>query len=632
MLCATLFVSPVPLLVSYASEDAGPTIVVALMYIVQLPILASVSRYRFQGKRKRLWRNPNSASISSGIGANRLPVVLQLWLATKWRYRLAALLFGLDGLLFTYSLILIEPAVATIIFEFWPVIFVVVLLLSSQSKDNINPQLGNNTETIILMILGSLAIFLVIISEQDTIEIANFYDFGIGLAFLSSLATALIVVVRMSGSKPQNLRDQELISWAKQSINNQALISVALYIIPKFGIGLCLLLFSILRGSLSSGGIFSALLAGLAGIVLAVGIILFDTALHLSNSVDESHNRSGAITSLSYGVPVLALGWLGLFSRLQVARVDLLIVGALGVIVVNMIMHLDPEGAKERTLGATGGHGYRAIVLSLWICGVIVTFREDWMPAVWVQSSVVEYWGIVGVCATVFVLIMSFRQSRLSERRMRMDEMTLRLHAKVAELGQLGCLESAGVIAKHLRELDIEPRPARISQIYLKIHKLIRPQLLDAQHTDENRYGKLSTLMADINVFTNLRQQGRNFAELAVMTLFAGLTVLLALFVRPVGNTVPFAGFVNDFVNMVLAAAFVFLVFDLRDKRREADAPLLQEADLIESIDSTDVFHNWHLALRGRADPTLDRRISSLLGLCVIAIFMIVLYSKWLIM
>jgi len=260
------------------------------------------------------------------------------------------------------------------------------------------------------------------------------------------------------------------------------------------------------------------------------------------------------------------------------------------------------------------------------------------MPEVWVQSSVVEYWGIVGVCATVFVLIMSFRQSRLNERRTLMDEMTLRLHAKVSELAAAGSLRDGGEIALRLRELDTETRPARISKIYLEMRSLIRPQLMEARRAGKElaeRASSLGMLMADINVLTNLRQQGRNFAELAVMTLFASLTVLLALFVRPEGNAVPFSGFVNDVVTMVLAAAFAFLVFDLVDKRREADAPLIQEAEPTEgtanSTDDTDALHDWHLALHSRSDPTVDRWISSLLGVAVVVVFVFILYFKWLV-
>ena len=40
----------------------------------------------------------------------------------------------------------------------------------------------------------------------------------------------------------------------------------------------------------------------------------------------------------------------------------------------------------------------------------------------------VDYWGILGLLATVFILVYSFRQSRVSDLRGGVDELMLRLH------------------------------------------------------------------------------------------------------------------------------------------------------------------------------------------------------------
>ncbi len=608
------------------------------MYVVQLPIIVIVASGRFRNERLEAIPGPRGMSALSSVDLSGASIILRLWTATKLRYRLLSLIFRVDWLLFALALTLIQPAVATIVVEFWPIMFVLLNLVFDPSKDKSKSRIKNHAGPVVLMILGALAVAMVIISEQGAIERANFLNLGVGVAILSGLAGALAGFVQKRGGEARNLRNQSLVQWAKYSSTNTALVSTSLSAVSKLVIGSFLLIVMVIVGGFQVIRVGSILLALVAGIADIFGSLLFYTSIHLSGSGDKSHSRSGAITSLYYCVPILALGWLWLFSRVEVSRADLLLAGAVGVIVINMIMHLDPEGVQGRALGATAGHGYRAIVLSLWICGVIVAFREDWMPEVWVQSSVVEYWGIVGVCATVFVLIMSFRQSRLNERRTLMDEMTLRLHAKVSELAAAGSLRDGGEIALRLRELDTETRPARISKIYLEMRSLIRPQLMEARRAGKElaeRASSLGMLMADINVLTNLRQQGRNFAELAVMTLFASLTVLLALFVRPEGNAVPFSGFVNDVVTMVLAAAFAFLVFDLVDKRREADAPLIQEAEPTEgtanSTDDTDALHDWHLALHSRSDPTVDRWISSLLGVAVVVVFVFILYFKWLV-
>ena len=253
------------------------------------------------------------------------------------------------------------------------------------------------------------------------------------------------------------------------------------------------------------------------------------------------------------------------------------------------------------------------------------------MPRTWVQSSVVEYWGILGVCATVFVLIMSFRQSRLNERRARMDEMMLTLHSRALYMARIGQLENGDDIARQIRRIDTSPKPIEISRAYLELHKLLETEIVRHECNDDMRTSEtLQEFICDIDMFTNLRQQGRNFAELAVMTLFAVLTVLLALFVRPLGTEVPFAAFVNDVVTMILAAAFAFLVFDLADKRRDADAPLVQQASPGRDR-GEDQIADWRLVLYSHTDPAADRWISSLLGLAVVAVFVVALYFKWLV-
>ena len=149
---------------------------------------------------------------------------------------------------------------------------------------------------------------------------------------------------------------------------------------------------------------------------------------------------------------------------------------------------------------------------------------------------------------------------------------------------------------------------------YLKIRKRIAVQQASREDVHDQRV--LEELMTDINVFTNLRQQGRNFAERAVMVLFAGLTVLLALLVRPTGTTDPAAAFTNDVVAMVIAAAFCFLVFDMIDKRRETDAPVVRKVSR-DTQGKNAQPPGWRLeqlSLRRSRGPPLDSRTARLRG------------------
>jgi len=615
MLASIIFFAPMPLLIETSHLHISTLALVGLWY----------TSFGLSGA---LYVQFNQSTVNYDQNIHRI-VIIDLLGIVRFRYYCFLLLQGVSWLAFAFATRYTETSVVLVVYEYWPACFAITYIIWRRRIRSAVPSTtqAGYFEQFVLLVIAGVGVSLAVLSESGNVLLGNQALIGLTLAVIAMFSNAI-------GTAMNVIAGRDTLTDIGNDPLERSSVSIGLLSFIRGLTGIVLLSISLIYSPEYS--LIGVLLGLSLGLLHCFAVILFQVASHLSALVDGQPRSH--IISIFYGVPILGLISLWISGRIDVSRPDLIIAGAAGVVVVNMIMHLDPEGAKDRALGATAGHGYRAIVLSLWICGVIVAFREDWMPEVWVQSSVVEYWGIVGVCATVFVLIMSFRQSRLNERRTLMDEMTLRLHAKVSELAAAGSLRDGGEIALRLRELDTETRPARISKIYLEMRSLIRPQLMEARRAGKElaeRASSLGVLMADINVFTNLRQQGRNFAELAVMTLFASLTVLLALFVRPEGNAVPFSGFVNDVVTMVLAAAFAFLVFDLVDKRREADAPLIQEAEPTEetanSTDDTDALHDWHLALHSRSDPTVDRWISSLLGVAVVVVFVFILYFKWLV-
>lgn len=637
MFGAALLYSPLPLLVGSAHDGASLIVIVGLMYVSRIFFLAIAA----------FVTGVEDTPTSQTSRLSRPLIVFKLWMATRLRYRIMTIVLSMNWILFGIATDLAGPGLAAVLFEIWPAFFVMVTMSSNVVRTDLNASRWS-LQDLILMTLAACGVALAILSEDGAWDLGTQASLGVIIGLLSSVVSAMFALAEKRAGETDNLQDvEQWQDWMAGSPIREALVSTSLAGLSRALFGIALVAYAIVVAQASIS--LHMIILGCASGALAAGAnFLFNAGLHLEDKGPTSDGDgptvrgSGAVTSIYYLVPIFALGWLRLFDRIEVARPDLLTAGAVGVVAVNMIMHLDPEGTRDRGLGASGGHGYRAIVLSLWVCGVIVAFREDWMPDEWVQSSVGEYWGMLGVCATVFVLIMSFRQSRLSERRARMDEMMLRLHSQVLYLGRAGLLRNSTEIGEHLRKIDVAPKPVDISQSYQEARELIIPQVAACSTDDAQRSKSLQDLMIDIDAFTNLRQQGRNFAELAVMTLFAGLTVLLALFVRPLDTELPFVAFVNDAVTMILAAAFVFLVFDLVDKRREADAPLVervesQNMDTSSESQDTDTPSDddgefgWRLALHSVTDPTADRWISSLLGFAVAVIFVSILYFKWLV-
>ena len=100
---------------------------------------------------------------------------------------------------------------------------------------------------------------------------------------------------------------------------------------------------------------WTAIVFGIAlGFFQGISSSVFFTANHAS--------KSDTINSLYYGVPVIALVWLWLFSEVDISNQQMFIVGVVGVVSINMILHLDPEGTGriQRHAGLkASGLGFR---------------------------------------------------------------------------------------------------------------------------------------------------------------------------------------------------------------------------------------------------------------------------------
>ena len=419
-------------------------------------------------------------------------------------------LFILDFLLFALAITLIEPVIATVIFEFWPVIFGLLTLTPiwyrkllrsgqaakparerrAQSEESDSNSLDKSTlpRMMIMLVVGGIGVSLAVLSDVDTLDWSATDSLGILLAVMSTLFTALaIATIQILGKDQRDPLDSEhtvasaatgarhrLEGGGPAAQRNQTDVSVAgnvaagVLVAPLFAAtGVVVSLFDSSDLWVADGLMFAAV----AGATQIAASWCFTHANHLYR---DAHSEAAAqINTFHYLAPVGALILLAWLADTTIKRPDLLIVGAAAVVVVNMVLHLDPEGAQQRVGG--GGQGYQAFVLALWSVAAVVLFRDDWLPGGWHVWSVVEYWGIVGVCATVFTLILSFRQSRLAERRRDMDALMLRLHQQIVFMGSCGDLEPtrAEKAGSLLRDVDEIHDPKSLGNAYFELRKLL---------------------------------------------------------------------------------------------------------------------------------------------------------------
>ena len=60
--------------------------------------------------------------------------------------------------------------------------------------------------------------------------------------------------------------------------------------------------------------------------------------------------------------------------------------------------------------------GFTSFVLSIWLFGTMMHFRDTLFPSSWLSWTAPEYWTLVGLSATIFALIFGFRVQRLTDR------------------------------------------------------------------------------------------------------------------------------------------------------------------------------------------------------------------------
>ena len=317
----------------------------------------------------------------------------------------------------------------------------------------------------------------------------------------------------------------------------------------------------------------------------------------------------------------------------SVTNPALFVSGGIGVLAVNMVIHLDPEGAGRRGTpadAAPSGHGFRALVLSLWAAGAFVVLRDDWLPDGMLRWGSGAYWAALAAVTTVFVFILTLRQNRLSDREREADRLVLQSLASIEMLRDEQSMgaETADELIGHLNDIDRGRDVSSIGSGYLGF----RRALLSERSGDADREHR--RLLLDVEILTNLRQHGREMTELAVMALFAGLVGFVALLFRPgpADGLLPrWEGFGTEVVVMCIAAAIAFLEFDLVDRRRLRDVPRLRRVSE-EAIRLHQQPPGWRLNLlsyTAQATATTSRAVSAFLGSAVLVAFIVLLRYKW---
>ena len=489
-----------------------------------------------------------------------------------------------DYAIFAFALRYIDAAVATILIEMRPIIMVMFMVHMFKQQTRYKEV---TLQKWFLFAIAFIGVAFVIASQSTTIgnAVGELFTYGtiigVGLAllvaFLSALPTPASIKWGTTVSKSIGTDDEEFYSVT-------ALIVVRVLTVPSFFI------IGVLSGesiqSIGSIGVSIAIVFGAFGLGLAM-IFLRIANIKTTNL---------GINALGYATPVVALIWLALASLINVPHVDWLIIGVAAIIAANLLLNFKVEIRAA----------YKALIIALWVCGTSVYLHTSFpLP---------DYVEIVGVIATLFILILAFRVDRLVRRTTEEENNEFFLFHQLSVLVKSGGINNDA--PNQLREIGRHIKPSELRNSYGTLKKYFMDAHNKLAKDDRAMLGELE---ARVDALTHSKQQGANFGELTALGFMGFIMVSALLLFKPVELS-GWEGLFVETSSFLLATAIVFLfanIFDLQHDRTNA---------ILAKEDGNDFYS---VAFDDAGDRGSERWISITVCIAITAAYIWLFLGKW---
>ena len=521
----------------------------------------------------------------------------------KWQHNwlLALTIIGFGGYaFFAWSIRFIDVAVASIIFETWPIVS--IYFIAWLFKDEGRYQ--KITITTYLLILVSIGGFILAIASQndDLGTWSRILDgkFLIGLALLVPAVFLYGIVV--CGFKWGADLSQDL----AQGDDSRSL--------ELFGALTALFLASFIA-------VFTQTAAGLSlgeslnwstfGIGLITGIFVGVGGIAWRKANFTTSNPG--INAMAYGTPVLSVLWLFAFSQTDVARPDYLIMGAAAIITSNLLINFEAEIRW----------GFKALLLALGTCGAIVYLRDGIFEllgiAVWHWAHD-GYFESITLAATVFILLLAFRVTRLVGRTSEEDNRTFLVYRKLDMLARRGVVNPE--VCKYILDIDrARNNSVDEKEAYEQARRLIAE--VDPRPLNEADSQLLSDAETNLDALARSKQRDIHLGEMFALFIFGGITIGLALFSLP-PQVDGWTRLLTDLIAMLASSVIVFLLVHIQDLQRERDERKLALAEPRRE------YRHYAVRFLDTQQRFFDQWLSIVIGAAIVLTYAALLAHKWL--
>ena len=283
-------------------------------------------------------------------------VFRNLW---KWS------LFGLFASYFAYaifswSLKYIDVSVASVLFETWPLWLILmtgIMFKKENRYENIN------TSKWFFLLMGFAGLVFVVLSQYEELSFKEnntslFYAvLGVILASISAIlgAAACGCSIRWAATVLNDIPMDKQKETNKDLTIFFSLLALIVANIPGVAIGAALSAWGAHNETVELNNMAVAAILGL--FISATGSILFRTANIMTTRLE--------INAIAYATPIFTLLYLATLGYINVPKTDWLVIGAMGVVVANILLsvRMPPQMSVQ------------LFMIILWIFGTVVYFN-----------------------------------------------------------------------------------------------------------------------------------------------------------------------------------------------------------------------------------------------------------------
>lgn len=284
-----------------------------------------------------------------------------------------------------------------------------------------------------------------------------------------------------------------------------------------------------------------------------------------------------------------------------IARWDTFIIGTVIILATNIILHARNQSGIYREKSKLG---LTSLVLSIWLVGVIVLYRDRFLGSwigQWEWNGSTDYYSLLGLSATVFILILSFRTLQINDMKRLEDQLTFSLTRKVEVIEWN--TEKFEELKEVITVMDKSKPGKKLDDSKEELRQYFR-------NKDGLEKMELAKILEEIDYLVHSKSRARTITEPLVLCSFAVITAIISLLTRPC--FIEWNALINDIFSILFVSTIIYLTINLVDQKRERSQPIID-------IKSSETSNSW-----------VD--ISLPIGVCTFLLltFCALLYGKWL--